>query len=178
MDSPGFAGVCLVTPRLLLRPILDDDFSWLAALHGDPTAMARTRGGVQGPDAVRALLDACLRSWADDGIGMWVMIRREDDAPIGVAGVLDWRVEHGSFAARVVVDPSVWGFGYAVEAMTAALDDVFGRAGVDRLVAFATADNSASDRALKRLRFGVEDRVEHADATVVRYGLDRETWLR
>jgi RimJ/RimL family protein N-acetyltransferase len=49
-----------------------------------------------------------------------------------------------------LVDPDRWGEGLATEGARAALDDLFGRVGLPRVIAFALPDNRASLQVMER----------------------------
>jgi RimJ/RimL family protein N-acetyltransferase len=143
----------LRTARLLLRQWRDEDGAAFAELSGDTTVMQYLV-----PFADRAAMDAWVmavrRHWQEHGFGPWA-VELPGDAPfIGVVGLSNLRfalpfapaVEAAWRLAR-----RYWGKGYAYEAAQAAIDDGFGRLGLNEIVAFTVPANRASRRVMEKL---------------------------
>ena len=143
----------LRTARLLLRQWRDDDVAAFAELSADPAVMQYLV-----PFADRAAMDAWVVAarthWQDHGFGPWV-VELPGEAPfIGVVGLSNLRfalpfapaVEAAWRLAR-----RYWGQGYAYEAARAAIDDGFGRLGLNEIVAFTVPANRASRRVMEKL---------------------------
>jgi ribosomal-protein-alanine N-acetyltransferase len=143
----------LRTPRLLLREWRDGDADAFATMSADPEIM---RYLVPFPD--RAAIDAWVAGagdhWQLHGFGRFAVELPGEASFIGVVGL-----EHVRFA--VPFAPAVeavwrlarpyWGHGFAVEAARAAVEDGFGRLGLDEIVAFTVAGNRRSRRVMERL---------------------------
>jgi RimJ/RimL family protein N-acetyltransferase len=102
----------LRTERLLLRPPRADDRSWLHHLQTDAAARAFLGGARRGQaaeDAVDQQLSAA---------GTVFIAERDDGQPVGVLDLDDSR---GDMEVSYVFDPTAWGQGFAVEALTALL---------------------------------------------------------
>jgi RimJ/RimL family protein N-acetyltransferase len=144
--------ISLRTPRLLLREWCDADCKPFAEISADPEVMAML---LPLPD--RAANDAWIAEtrahWAEHRFGMWAIEIPGEARLIGAAGlhvvpfpasfppvVIGWRL------ARLY-----WGHGYAIEAARAAIDDGFGRLGLDEIVAFTIPANVRSWRVMERL---------------------------
>jgi len=143
--------VSLRTRRLVLREWREEDAEPFAAMSADPAVMQYL---VPFPD--RAAMDAWVAAarthWREHGFGQWVV---EGEAPfIGVVGLSRVRfalpfapaVEAAWRLAR-----PYWDNGYAYEAARAAIDDGFGRLGLDEIVAFTVPANRASRRLMEKL---------------------------
>jgi RimJ/RimL family protein N-acetyltransferase len=143
----------LRTSRLVLRRWRDDDAAAFAEFSADPAVMQYLV-----PFADRAAMDAWVaaarKHWHDHGFGPWV-VELPDEAPfIGVVGLSNLRFAL-PFAPAVeaawrLVRP-YWGRGYAYEAARAAIDDGFGRLGLNEIVAFTVPANLASRRVMEKL---------------------------
>ena len=143
----------LHTRRLVLRQWRDDDIAAFAEFSADP---AVTRFLV--PYADRAAMDAWVvaarKHWHDHGFGPWVVELPGEVPVIGVVGLSNLRfalpfapaVEAAWRLAR-----PYWGRGYAYEAARAAIDDGFGRLGLNEIVAFTVPANRASRRVMEKL---------------------------
>jgi RimJ/RimL family protein N-acetyltransferase len=143
----------LRTSRLVLRQWRDDDAAAFAELSADPAVMQYLV-----PFADRAAMDAWVMAarthWQDHGFGPWV-VELTGEAPfIGVVGLSNLRfalpfaptVEAAWRLAR-----PYWGRGYAYEVARAAIDDGFGRLGLDEIVAFTVPTNRASRQVMEKL---------------------------
>jgi len=143
----------LRTARLLLRQWRDDDVAAFAELSADPAVMRYLV-----PFADRAAMDAWFAAarthWEDHGFGPWV-VELPGEAPfIGVVGLSNLRFAL-PFAPAVEaawrLAHRYWGRGYAHEAARAAIDDGFGRLGLEEIVAFTVPANLASRRVMEKL---------------------------
>ena len=143
----------LRTARLLLRQWRDDDVAAFAELSADPAVMRYLV-----PFADRAAMDAWVAAarthWRDHGFGPWV-VELPGEAPfIGVVGLSNLRFAL-PFAPAVEaawrLAHRYWGQGYAYEAARAAIDDGFGRRGLEEIVAFTVPANLASRRVMEKL---------------------------
>jgi RimJ/RimL family protein N-acetyltransferase len=144
----------LHTPRLLLREWRDADAEPFAEMSGDPAVMQFLV-----PFVDRAAMDAWVAAarthWRERGFGPWV-VELPGEAPlIGVVGLSHLRFAL-PFAPAVeaawrLAHP-YWGKGFAHEAARVAIDDGFGRLGLDEIVAFTVPANRASRRIMEKLR--------------------------
>lgn len=144
--------LALRTPRLLLRDWCDDDIAPFAAMSADPQGMRYL------PPLDRAAAEAWVarmrRHWDEHGFGNFV-VELPGKAPfIGVVG-LNWVRWDLAFTPAVEAAwrllPAYWGKGYAAEAACAAIDDGFGRLGLDEIVAYTVTANRASRQVMERL---------------------------
>ncbi|MBY4599385.1 GNAT family N-acetyltransferase [bacterium BD-1] len=138
----------LDTPRLVLRPLADDDEDFYVKLFTDPVTLARI-APPQTPEQARAGFRTWLardrRLWP-----LWVMVRREDQARLGVVGLdtIDGVAEIG-----VVCPPAAHGQGYGPEAALAMLAHAFGVMGFPRIEGRHVADHPVVDRRMRELGF-------------------------
>ena len=144
--------LALRTPRLLLREWRDDDIAPFAAMSADPEGMRYL------PPLDRAAAEAWVvrmrRHWDEHGFGNFV-VEVPGEAPfIGVIG-LNWVRWDLAFTPAVEaawrLTPAYWGKGYAIEAAHAAIDDGFGRLGLDEIVAYTVTANRPSRQVMERL---------------------------
>jgi len=135
------------TPRLVLKPLrLDDE-----ADH------ARASGSAE--DAARDARSADAH-WRLHGFGLWAIRDRVDGVFLGVAelhvagegidGIAGDEIEAGWWVTEARRNTGV-----ATEAMAAAIDDVWSRAGTVGLVAYIAPGNPASERVAAKLGFVV-----------------------
>ena len=146
----------LETGRLTLRPFDLGDAGFVLGLLNEPSFLLHIgdKGVRTEDDARRYIAEGPLASYARSGHGLYVVVRREGGAPIGICGLLkrEW-LEDVDLGFALL--PPYWGHGYAFEAASAVLAQ--GRAlGLRRIVAITSLQNEASIRLLDRLGFRFE----------------------
>lgn len=143
----------LRTARLLLRQLRDNDVAAFAQLSADPAVM-RYLAPFAKREAMDAWVMAARKHWQDHGFGPWVVELPGERPFIGVVGLSNLRFAL-PFAPAVEaawrLAPRYWGQGYAYEAARAAIDDGFGRLGLEEIVAFTVPANLASRRVMEKL---------------------------
>ncbi len=141
------------TSRLILRPWRPSDLEPWIAMNADPEVM-RHFPALQTAEESEAMM-ARNQDYIDrEGFGLWAVERREDGAFLGFTGLMRLKdanplfpgVEAGWRLAR-----HAWGQGYASEAAAAALQDGFGRLGLERIVAFTATTNLPSQAVMRRI---------------------------
>lgn len=143
----------LRSARLLLRQWRDDDVAAFAEFSADPAVMQYLV-----PFADRAAMDAWVmaarKHWQTHGFGPWVVELPGEASFIGAVGLNNLRFAL-PFAPAVEaawrLSPGYWGQGYAYEAARAAIDDGFGRLGLNEIVGFTVPANRASRRVMEKL---------------------------
>jgi len=178
----------LETDRLVLREFLDRDRAPFAALNADARVMehfpnALTRGESD------ELVDRIGRHWAEDGVGLWAVERRDDGAFLGFTGLASPRFE-AAFTPCVEVGwrlaAEAWGHGYATEAARAALAFGFEVRGLSEILSWTVPANLRSRAVMERIGMTHDpaDDFDHPNIAVgsplrrhVLYRLSRKRWL-
>jgi RimJ/RimL family protein N-acetyltransferase len=173
--SAGRPALVLETERLFVRRLTEEDAEFIFGLVNEPSFLENIGDrGVRTLDDARAYIrNGPLASYTQNGFGLWLVLRKEDDAPIGMCGLLRRDtlpdVDIG-FAFR----PAYWRQGYAVEAGSAVL--AHGRAafGLTRIVAIVAPANQGSIRVLEKLDLTFERMIQMpGDAEEIRlYAVD------
>jgi [ribosomal protein S5]-alanine N-acetyltransferase len=143
----------LRTPRLLLRPVDEDDLDVLLAIRNAPGVVATTSTGEALPRQTMAdQLARRRKSWREHAFGSWlVLLDGEPVAFVEVAPIGEGSgVDPDAIEIGVVVHPDHWGKGFALEAGLAAVRDLFERVALDRIYAGVDPDNDKSLRALAK----------------------------
>jgi RimJ/RimL family protein N-acetyltransferase len=141
----------ILTPRLSLHPLVEDDAEDLAALHADVDVM-RGSSGVARPRSRRASEEWLRRTLSVSGTGGWETFRVGDRITGAFLGRCGLRPEEGSSETELAYAFSrhVWGRGIATEAASAVVGHGFD-SGLKRIVACALAENPASVRVLEKV---------------------------
>jgi ribosomal-protein-alanine N-acetyltransferase len=142
--------VNLVTPRLILRPPVEEDLPAPAAIHADPEVM-RFWPRPYTLDESREVLAWMMKQHREHGYGLCATIDRETGAFIGRCGLLrqeidgELHLEVGYMLAR-----SHWGRGLATEAARASAGYAFRELGVGHVISLIQPANVASIRVAER----------------------------
>lgn len=140
------------TERLLLRLLATDDAAFILALLNEPSFLENI-----GDKGVRNLADACqylltgpIKSYEQNGFGLWLVALKDTLMPIGMCGLIK---REGLDAPDVgyAFLPEFWSKGYAVEAASAALFFARETLGLNHIVAITAPDNLPSIRVLDKL---------------------------
>jgi RimJ/RimL family protein N-acetyltransferase len=169
----------LTTERLLLRKPRLDDADELVAAYSDPETMRYIGDGSTIDLAgTKAAIEKWLARWDANGLGFFVLERRDDRRIVGRAGFLVWdsetwtvselddrsEVEIGWTLAR-----AHWGHGYATEAALALRDWTDRR----RLISLIQHGNERSVRVAEKLGEHYERDVEVRGMPTRLFALDR-----
>lgn len=144
---PPPAAPGIVTARLALRPLRDDDWPDLQRIATAP-GVARMLYVVTDPWP-EAAVRGFIRRWRWQGrLGYRLAVCLRDGPMIGTVGIGQFPVETFYF-----LDPAHHGQGYATEATGAFLADVLARFAPETVTAEVFVDNPASARVLEKLGF-------------------------
>lgn len=161
------------TPRLLLRPPMQDDVTPLYAIYGDAATNTFNPAGPL-PDIARAqaVLSGWLAQWRTRGLGPWAIAARDDPARvIGFGGISlqpYLELERVNLGYRFAT--AAWGRGYATELGQAALAFGFGEHRLDQIFGLVRPHHAASIRVLEKIgmvRFDTLDDVPGQAPSVV-----------
>jgi [ribosomal protein S5]-alanine N-acetyltransferase len=153
----------LETARLLLRLPEVDDLEGYAAVFGGPEVVAFLGMAPQTLEESLAGIQRMRRHWDRHRIGLFSVVRKEDERLLGRVGFLLWDPERwisamredleGEFETEIgwTLGSEHWGQGYATEAAIACRDWVLGERGLTRLVSVIAPGNTASIRVAKRI---------------------------
>jgi ribosomal-protein-alanine N-acetyltransferase len=139
------------TDRLTLRPLSLDDLEWFAAMRGDKDIMRFIgRVGAVPREIAEERLHRHLECWAERGLGMFGVRERGQETAVGWAGLQPMdgtdEIEVGYAFGR-----DAWGRGYATEVARALVRWGFETLELERIVAVAYAENTASRRVMDKL---------------------------
>jgi RimJ/RimL family protein N-acetyltransferase len=155
--------VRLETERLILRKPEAGDRDGYAEMWGDPEVVRFLGGRTQTPDEVPAGIERMLKQWDRHDVGLFSVLRKEDERVVGRVGYLLWDSERWVNAMHEeleepleleigwVVARTFWNEGYATEAATACRDHAFGSLGRDRVISLIAPENVASIRVAEKI---------------------------
>lgn len=144
----------LETPRLMIRPLNHGDAPFILRLLNTPGFLSQIgdRGVRTLADARRYIDEGPLASYRGHGHGLMAVVARENDAAIGLCGLLR---REGLPAADLgyALLPEAMGQGLASEACAAVLADAEGRLALGEVLAIVSPGNAGSLRVLDKLGF-------------------------
>jgi [ribosomal protein S5]-alanine N-acetyltransferase len=101
----------------------------------------------------------------------WIVIRKEDDEPIGEISCVKFSKFHRLSEAGYCYGSKYWNLGYATEALKAFIDYMLNKVQVDIVIACHTESNAVSGRVMEKA--GMKK-----DAVLPNYFVNKETGKR
>ena len=141
----------IITPRLQLRELTQADAPLVLTLLNDPDFIryVADRGIHTLEAANHYLLHGPLLSYAEHGIGLWCVERREDGQAVGMCGLIR-RAGIADIDVGYVMLPAWRGLSYASEAAAACVQYGLHSLHLPRVVAYIDPSNAASARVLSK----------------------------
>ena len=120
-------------------------------MRGDPDVMRYIGGeGAVSREKTVERVDRYLKCWTEHQLGMFGIRFRGEEAAVGWAGLQPLE-QTGEIEVGYAFGRPAWGRGLATEAARAALEWGFRDRGLERIVAVASPENSASRRVMDKL---------------------------
>lgn len=153
----------LETERLILRLPERRDLDGYAPIFGDSTVVRFLGGTVQTRNEVAAAIGRMLRHWQVHGIGLFSVVRKEDDRLLGRVGFLLWDPDRWLNALHSELNGPIetelgwtlgrefWNRGYATEAALACRDWALDELELTRLVSLIAPENTPSIRVAEKI---------------------------
>ena len=152
------------TERLQVREMTESDKGFYFAMLTDPDFKRHIgdRGLTSEKQAFANMEERVFTSYDAHDFGMWLVMRKSDGEPIGMAGLVkrDFLKDVDLGYAFLPVGR---GAGYATEAAAAVVDYARSRFGIRRLAAIVSPANQASIKVLERLGFARAGQVRFPD---------------
>ena len=174
----------LVTDRLVLRPLRQEDADDLHPMYSD--VEANTYGSRPASTSIEESRRRVAEAIADTAWRAWAITLKEDDIALGTAvigTVASYEKRQGKVTEiGYILSRAYWGRGYVTEAASALIDQLFAE-GQRRVFADTDPDNLASIAVLKRLGFTLEAtlRAEWETHIGIRdsliFGMLRDEWF-
>jgi RimJ/RimL family protein N-acetyltransferase len=162
------------TERLILREVVAEDAPFILTLLNDPDFIRFIADrNVRTLNDARAYIAARMTSsYEQNGFGMWLVIRKNRQMPIGLCGLVKRDSLHHPDIGFAFM-PEGRGGGYASEAATAALAYTRRSLGLSQVLAIADEGNQKSDRLLRQLGFATIGvvKLSQMDNEVVLYAM-------
>ena len=153
----------LETERLVLRKPELGDRDGYADSGAIPRSSASWAGRRCRPEDVPKAIERMLEQWERHGVGLFSVLRKEDQQLVGRVGYLLWDTERWVNAMHEELDGDLeleigwtiirefWNQGYATEAALACRDHALGELGRDRVISLIAKENMASIRVAEKI---------------------------
>jgi RimJ/RimL family protein N-acetyltransferase len=150
----------LETERLVLRQFTVEDAAFILELVNEPSFIQNIgdRGVRTLEDARSYILNGPVASYAKNGFGLYMVILKETNEPIGMCGLIK-REALDDVDIGYAFLPKFWSKGYAVESARAVKDYAKDVIGLKRIVAITDPVNEGSIRVLEKLGLRFEKMV-------------------
>ncbi|MCQ1528429.1 GNAT family N-acetyltransferase [Lutispora saccharofermentans] len=164
----------LETERLYLRHFKTGDIDEYSKIMGqDEVGQWLPRGRGYTKEEVEKSMAGMSKHWEEKGYGIWAVIEKESGKIIGHCG-LNFVKQNDEVEVLYALGKEYWGLGYATEAAGAALDFGFDVVGLDRIVAFAKTDNTASKKVIEKIGLKYIKDIEIFGMTCAYYDMKRK----
>jgi ribosomal-protein-alanine N-acetyltransferase len=165
----------LETERLLLRLPEAGDADGYLEIFRDPEVIRFLSPAIKSREDALAGVDRMLRHWDRHRVGLFSVMRKEDERLLGRVGFLLWDPVRWVNAMRADLDGDLelevgwtlgsehWNRGYATEAALACRDWAFGDLGYTRLISLIAGDNVGSIRVAQKIGETYERDIDRPD---------------
>ena len=160
--------------RLEMRSYRDEDFDFLYSLLADPEIVQFIGNGkTRNREEALQFMYWIYRCYRENPeLGLRVLIRKEDGATVGHAGLVPQKVEgKEELEIGYWVAKDYWGQGYATEAAKALRYYGSQYLGRKRFVSLIQPGNGASRKVAERLGMQLEKKITMADKEVCLYSV-------
>lgn len=142
----------IISERLVLRELTTADAPFILELlnDGDFHRYIGDRGVRTLADAEDYIQQGPAVSYAQHGHGLYLVMRREDEAKLGICGLIKRDTLPCEDIGYAFL-PAYRGLGYGIEAARAALQDGRERLGIEQVIAIVTPGNERSVGLLAKL---------------------------
>lgn len=160
-----------------MRPLSPDDLESVHRLWTDPGVRRYLWDGEVIPlEKARTMLLRSVESFEQHGFGLWAITRKGSEDLIGFCGF--WPAGEDGRGAELLYGLATpcWGEGLATEAARATIRYGFEEIGLDRIVAGADTENTASLRVMEKAGMVRDGRDLRNGQNLTFYALSREAF--
>jgi RimJ/RimL family protein N-acetyltransferase len=155
------AKTILETERLLIRELMLSDSKFILALLNTPSWLEfiGDRKVYSLEEAENYISNGPILSYKENGYGLWLVILRDDNTPVGMCGLLKREyLENADIGFALL--PKYEGLGYGYEMAKATLAYSRKTLNIDKIVAITDENNKTSIKLLNKLGLNFEKVVE------------------
>ena len=146
----------LITDRIILRELRNEDAADLLVFRGDPEEQRFNSEPLKTLEQSVALIEEVRGEYAAETAVPWALTLKSSGLVVGLFGYRNWDRFHRRADIGYDLARHLWGQGLATEALTAAIQFGFSGMELNRIEAQTIADNDRSVRLLDRSGFELE----------------------
>jgi RimJ/RimL family protein N-acetyltransferase len=152
------------TERLILREFSTSDAEFILAILNTPSwqKFIGDKNVHSIADAERYLVDGPLKSYRENGFGLWLVLLKDGNIPIGMCGLLK-RDYLEDVDIGFALMPDFEGLGDGFEMCNGTLIHCRDILQIDKVVAITDAQNVSSINLLKKLGLNFEKNIETSE---------------
>lgn len=149
--------IILETQRLSLREFKLSDIEFILNLLNSPNWLEFIGDkGVKTPeDAINYLKNGPIKSYKENGFGLWLVQLKETNIPIGMCGLVN-RETLKNVDIGFALLPDYVGLGYGFEIAKATMNHAKHSLGINRIIAITDSNNIASIKLLNKIGLNFE----------------------
>jgi ribosomal-protein-alanine N-acetyltransferase len=166
----------LETERLILRPMNETDIDAVYKMRRDNEIMRFIREPVTNRDEAENWINLISSRWAKDKIGFCSLIEKNSGNFAGWCGLWELK-ESGEIEVGYAIAREFWGKGYASESAAAFLEYGFNKLNLEKIVAVAREENTASRRVMEKIGMNFDYVGKFYGRDLVHYSITREEFL-
>lgn len=173
--------ITIETPRLLIRPVLEQDLEGFFEMDSNPKVhLYLGNQPSKTLDDSKNTISMIRNQYIENGIGRMSVIEKETQKFIGWAGLklitetVNGRSNFYDIGYRLV--EGSWGKGYATEAAKAMLSYAFNEMALETVYAIADCKNSASNHVLKKIGLTYIESFDFEETPHNWYQISRTDW--
>jgi ribosomal-protein-alanine N-acetyltransferase len=166
------------TSRLLLRQFRGDDLDVYAEIMGDnEVGKGFPKGTGYTREESKRSLESIMNHWNKHGFGIWAMTDKQTHIVLGRCG-LNFIDEISEVEVDFVVAPNYWRRGFATEAAKAALAHGFTALDLERIIALAKPENTASLKVIEKIGMHFVKYAQHWGVTLAYNEISKADYRR
>ena len=158
----------LETERLTIREFSTTDAKFILTLLNTPTwqKFIGDKNVHSVVDAENYLNHGPLKSYRENGFGLWLVLQKDDNKPIGMCGLVK-RDYLEDVDIGFALMPEYVGLGFGFEMASATITHSKNILQIESVVAITDTDNTASIKLLNKLGLHFESKVNSAEGNEV-----------
>lgn len=163
----------LITKRLILRKMNQEDASHLLQIFSDPVAM-RYYPSTKNENETREWIDWTLNNYAKYGVGLWIVEDKATGDFLGQCGIVPQEVD-GEIIMEIgfLFVRRAWGKGYATEAATACKKFGFEQLNESEMISLVDVHNTPSSKVAERIGMSVKKKINKWEKEILVYSASK-----
>lgn len=163
----------LITKRLILRKMNQEDASHLLQIFSDPVAM-RYYPSTKNENETREWIDWTLNNYAKYGVGLWIVEDKATGDFLGQCGIVPQEVD-GEIIMEIgfLFVRRAWGKGYATEAATACKKFGFEQLNESEMISLVDVHNTPTSKVAERIGMSVKKKINKWEKEILVYSVSK-----